>query len=169
MTFADGTLQRTGSRLADYTDFLLSYTFVGPIFPRWRERRRRRMWYADWDRSSTRAVEVAPGSCIMARRALLERVSYFDERLRLFFTDDDLCRKILRTRVEIHYVAEATLIHDEHASLDQVPRLTQRVYWEDLIAYTCKYHGRVAAWTLAGLLVPTRIGMHLMRQVRRQK
>jgi GT2 family glycosyltransferase len=115
------------------------------------------------------AVEVAPGSCIMARRAILEQVGCFDERLKLFFTDDDLCRKILGTEAEIHYVDEATLIHDEHASLDQVPRLTQRVYWEDLIAYTRKYHGRVAAWTLAGLLVPTRIGMNLRRQARRQK
>jgi len=169
MTFADGTLQRNGSRLADYADFLLSYTFVGLLFPGWRERRRCRMWYADWDRGSTRAIEVAPGSCIMARRAILERVGYFDERLRLFFTDDDLCRKILGTGAQIHYVAEVSLIHDEHASLDQVPRLTQRVYWQDLIAYTRKYHGALAAWTLAALLIPTRMAMALRRQVRRPK
>jgi N-acetylglucosaminyl-diphospho-decaprenol L-rhamnosyltransferase len=169
LTFADGRLQRTASRLADYADFLLSYTLAGLLFPGWRERRRRRMWYADWDRGSTRAIEVAPGSCIMARRAILERVGYFDERLKLFFTDDDLCRKILGTGTQIHYVAEASLIHDEHASLDQVPRLTQRVYWEDLIAYTRKYHGTLAAWTLVALLVPTRMAMAVRRQAGRQK
>jgi len=166
MTFADGTVQRNGSRLAGYVDFLLSYTFVGLLFPRWRKRRWCRMWYADWDRGSTRAVEVAPGSCIMARRALLEQVGYFDERLKLFFTDDDLCRKILGTGAEIHYVAETTLIHDEHASLDQVPRLRRRVYWEDLIAYTRKYHGQRAATVLAALILPTRAAESLKARLR---
>ncbi len=167
MTFADGTLQRNCSRFPAYLDNVLGYTFIGMLFPRWRDRRRRVMWYADWDRESTRAVEVAPGSCIMARRAILERIGGFDTRLKLFFTDDDLCRQIVATGAAIHYVAEATLIHDEHASLDQVPRLTQRVYWDDLLAYTRKYHGRLRAWLLAALLVPTRVAMAAKRLIHR--
>ena len=165
MTFADGTLQRNCSRFPTFADALLSYTLVGVLFPRWRARRRRFMWYEDWDRLSTRAVEVAPGSCLLARRAILAQIDYFDERLKLFFTDDDLCRRIVRTGAEIHYVAEAMLIHDEHASLNQVPRLTQRIYWQDLLVYTRKYHGRAAAWALALLLLPTRIGMALKRRL----
>ena len=159
MTFADGTLQRTCSRFPGYGDVLLSYTFLGVLFPRWRERRRRAMWYEGWERDRTRAIEVAPGSCLMARRAILAQIGYFDERLRLFFTDDDLCRQIVGTGAAIHFVAEATIVHDEHASLSQVPRLTQRVYWADLLTYTRKYHGRAAAWLLATLLLPTRAAM----------
>jgi N-acetylglucosaminyl-diphospho-decaprenol L-rhamnosyltransferase len=161
MTFADGTLQRNGSRFADYADFVLTYTPLGVICRGARERRRRAMWYADWDRDSTRAVEVAPGSCLMMRRHLIEQGILFDERLKLFFTDDDLCRQIIGTGAAIHYVAESTIIHDEHASLDQVPRLTRRVYFADLLAYVRKYHGAGRAWLLALLLVPTRIAMQL--------
>lgn len=159
MTFADGTLQRNGSRFPDYLDNVLGYTLLGVLLPRWREARRRRMWYADWDRTSTRPIEVAPGSCLMARRALLERIGYFDPRLKLFFTDDDLCRQIAATGAQIVYVAEATIVHDEHGSLRQVPRLTQRLYWDDLLVYTRKYHGLARALLLAALLIPTRIGM----------
>jgi len=159
MTFADGTLQRTCSRFPAYGDALLSYTFLGVLFPRWRERRRRAMWYEGWERDSTRAIEVAPGSCLMARRAILAQIGYFDERLKLFFTDDDLCRRIVGTGAAIHFVAEATIVHDEHASLSQVPRLTQHVYWADLLTYTRKHHGRAAAWLLAALLLPTRATM----------
>jgi GT2 family glycosyltransferase len=159
LTFADGTLQRTCSRFPAYADALLSYTLLGALFPRWRERRRRAMWYDGWERDSTRAVEVAPGSCLMAQRAILAQIGYFDERLRLFFTDDDLCRQIAGTGAAIHFVAGATIVHDEHASLSQVPRLTQRVYWQDLLSYTRKYHGRAAAWLLAALLLPTRAAM----------
>ena len=76
---------------------------------------------------------------------------------------DDLCRQIVGTGAAIHFVAEATIVHDEHASLEQVPRLTQRVYWADLLTYTRKYHGRVAAWLLAALLIPTRAAMAAKR------
>lgn len=163
MTFADGALQRTCSRFPGYADALLSYTFLGVLFPCWRARRRRAMWYESWQRDSTRAIEVAPGSCLMARRAILARIGYFDERLRLFFTDDDLCRQIIGAGAAIHFVAGATIVHDEHASLSQVPRLTQRVYWADLLTYTRKYHGRAAAWLLAALLLPTRAALALRR------
>ncbi len=169
MTFSDDTLQRNCSQFPEFLDNLLGYTFLGVIFPGWRTLRRAAMWYADWDRESTRPVEVAPGSCIMARRAILAQIGGFDTRLKLFFTDDDLCRQIIDTGAEIHYVAEATLIHDEHASLDQVPKLTQRVYWEDLIAYTRKYHGRLRAWLLVALLVPTRVGMRIKRLLNKNK
>jgi GT2 family glycosyltransferase len=164
--FADGRVQFTASRLAGYADFVLSYTLIGAVLRGWRERRRRRMWYDGWARDATRPIEVAPGSFLMARRDILARIGGFDERLKLFFTDDDLCRRILGTGAAIHYVADYWLIHDEHASIDQVPRLTQRIYFEDLLAYTRKYHGRAAAWMLAALLVPTRIGMALKRTVR---
>lgn len=161
MVFADGRVQMNGSRLADYTDFLLSYTLLGALVPRWRDRRHAHMWYAGWDRGSTRPIEVAPGSCILARRVLLVQIDYFDERLKLFFTDDDLCRKLLATGAEIHYVADVTILHDEHASLDQVPRLARRVYFEDLLTYTRKVYGPLAAGLLATLLWPTRIGMQI--------
>jgi len=164
--FPDGTLQRNCSRFNTYADLLASYTLLGALFPGWRARRRRAMWYDDWDRTTTRPVEVAPGSCLMARRALLDRIGYFDERLKLFFTDDDLCRKLIATGAAIHYVAEAAIIHDEHTSLKQTPRLVQRIYWEDLRAYTRKYHGELATALLAALLAPTRLGMALKRRVR---
>ncbi len=164
--FPDGTLQRNCSRFNTYSDLLAAYTLLGVLFPGWRARRRRAMWYDDWDRTTTRPVEVAPGSCLMARRALLAQVDYFDERLKLFFTDDDLCRKLIGTGAEIHYVAEAAIIHDEHTSLKQTPRLSQRIYWADLLAYTRKYFGAASAMLLAGLLMPTRSGMALKRRLR---
>jgi len=167
MTFADGTVQRTCSRLAGYTDFLLTYTFLGTIFQRWRERLRRAMWYDGWDRNTSQAVEVAPGSCLAVRRSILDQINYFDEMLKLFFTDDDICRRIVATGCEIHFIAETTIIHDEHASLNKVPRLTTRVYFDDLITYTRKYHGQLAAWVLAALVLPTRIAMQLKSCLRR--
>lgn len=167
--FADGRVQHNGSRFATYADFLLSYTFIGALLPGWRARRRRQMWYDGWDRTTTRAIDVAPGSFLLARRALLARTGFFDERLKLFFTDDDLCQGIRASGAAIHFVADYWLVHDEHASLDQVPRVTQRVYWQDLIAYTRKYYGAPRAWLLAALVAPTRAAMRLKQRIAAQR
>ncbi len=161
MTFADGRVQRICSRFNRYSDLMLAYTVLGMLLPWLRIRRTREMWYAEWDRNSTRAVEVAPGSCLMVRRAILEQIGGFDERLKLFFTDDDLCRRIIGSGCTIHYLGEVTILHDEHASLNKVPLITTRVYFEDLITYTKIYFGRTAALVLIALTWPTRTAMQI--------
>lgn len=161
MTFADGRVQRICSRFNRYSDLLLAYTPLGMLLPWLRTRHTREMWYTEWDRNSTRAVEVAPGSCLMVRRSILAQIGGFDERLKLFFTDDDLCRRITGAGCAIHYVAEVTILHDEHASLNKVPLITTRVYFADMITYTQIYFGRIAALVLVALTWPTRTAMQL--------
>lgn len=161
MIFPDGRVQMICSRLASYVDLLLDYTLLGPLVNRWRANRRQKMWYSDWDRESDRAVEVAPDSNLMIRRSILDQIGHYDEDLKLYFTEDDLCRRILEAGTEIHYVAGATIVHDEHASVSTVQRLATQVYFSDLIAYTRKYFGRLAAITLAALVFPTRAAMYI--------
>jgi GT2 family glycosyltransferase len=169
MIFRDGTLQRNCSRLAGYTDLLLGYTFLGVVLKPWRDRRRQIMWYADWDRESDRAVEVAPDSNMMVRRPILEQISHFDEDLRLYFTEDDICCRIRRTGREVHYVAGATIVHDEHASTSQIQRLATHVYFNDLIAFTRKYYGWLRAMLLAALIMPTRTAMLIAQSLKKQQ
>jgi GT2 family glycosyltransferase len=168
MIFGDGALQRNCSRLATYTDLLLGYTFLGLLFRSRRNRQRQVMWYADWDRESDRAVEVAPDSNLMVRRPILEQINYFDENLKLYFTEDDICYRIRQTGREVHYVAGATIIHDEHASVSQVQRVATRVYFNDLIAFTRKYYGGLRARLLAALLIPTRAAMLIKQGAQRR-
>jgi GT2 family glycosyltransferase len=169
MIFRDGTLQRTTSRLAAYIDLLLGYTFLGVLLKPWRDRRRRIMWYADWGRDSDRPVEVAPDSNLMVRRPILDQINYFDEQLKLYFTEDDICYRIRQTGHDVVYVASATIVHDEHASTSQVQRLATHVYFSDLIAFTRKYYGRPRALLLAALVMPTRAAMLLMQSLRKRR
>lgn len=165
--FSDGTLQRNCSRLAGYTDLLLGYTLLGLLFRGLRDRRRREMWYADWKRDSDRVVEVAPDSALMVRRPILEQINAFDEDLKLYFTEDDICYRIRQTGGEVVYITAATIVHDEHASVSQVQRLATQVYFNDLIAFTRKYYGRLRAWLLAALIMPTRAAMLIVQSLRK--
>ncbi len=165
----DGEILRIGSRVPRYLDLLLGYTFLGVIFAPVRDRRRTAMWYADWNRDTTRAVEVIPGSCIMARRDLLNRFGTFDTRLKLYFPEDDLFQRMIGTGLEIHFTAEAILIHKEHASTKQAQRLASQIYFDDLIAFTGKWHGKLAAFTLRLLLIPTRAAMDIVQRRRGER
>lgn len=167
MTYEDGALQRNCSRRVTYADLLLGYTFLGALLPGWRDRRRARMWYADWDRESDRDVEIAPGSNILARRDALMEIGGFDERLKLYFTEDDLCVRIAVQGSAIRYLAGATIIHDEHASTQSIQRLATRIYFDDLITYTRLHFGAAKAHVLAALVRPTRVAFALRQRLRR--
>lgn len=169
MEYPEGGVQRTCSRVPGYADLLLGYTFLGVILAPLRDRLRRRMWYDGWERDTTRAVEVIPGSCIMARRDLLHRLGTFDTALKLYFPEDDLCRRMLATGAEIHLVAEALLLHEEHASVKQAQRLASRIYFDDLITYARKHYGALAALILRLLVIPTRTGMDWMQRLRGER
>ncbi|HVU10477.1 MAG TPA: glycosyltransferase family 2 protein [Phototrophicaceae bacterium] len=152
---------RICSRVPRLRDLLLGYTFLSVFW-----RNRSALWYADWPRNTTRAVEVIPGSCIMARRDLLAHFGPFDERLKLYFPEDDLCRRILADGLEIHFLAEAVLLHEEHASTRQAQRLASRLYFDDLLAFTRKWYGAGGMLILLALVIPTRWGMDIAQRLR---
>lgn len=61
MRYPDGRLQYTGSEVPAYFDLLLGYTPLGSIVLL-AEAPPERLWYAGWDRQSTRRVGVLPDS-----------------------------------------------------------------------------------------------------------
>jgi GT2 family glycosyltransferase len=166
MHFPDGRRQSICSRAPEYVDLLLGYTLLGALLAPWRDRRRAHMWYAGWERDSTRPVDVIPDSCSMSPTTLLRQVGVFDEAFRLYFTEDDLCRRIAAAGYEVHFVAEALVLHEEHASVSQVQRLASQVYFDDLIVYCRKYFGGGRAALLRALVAPTRRAMDLKQRLR---
>lgn len=169
MRFPTGGIQNTGSLVPTYGDLLMGYTFFGVLLKPLRDSRRRKMWFEGWGRDSTRPVEVIPDSNLMAPTALLRQVGMLDESLKLYFTEDDICRRILNTGHEIHFVAEAVLLHEEHASTSQVQRLASQVYFQDLLVFTRKYYGSARALLLRALIWPTRQMMDVAQWLRGER
>jgi GT2 family glycosyltransferase len=162
----DGSIQRICSRAPGYLDLLLGYTFLGVLLAFWRNRRRAEMWYAGWERDTTRPVEIIPDSCMMSPRDLLSRLNTFDETLRLYFTEDDICKRILEAGCEVHFLADAQVLHEEHASTRLVQRMASKVYFDDLLIFARKWYGTPAALLLQALVVPTRQAMDMAQRLR---
>jgi GT2 family glycosyltransferase len=169
MRFPDGRLQPTGSLMPTFLDLLLGYTFIGALLAPIRDRRHAHTFLKDWDRQSNRQVEVIPDSNMMSPLSLLQKMGGFDERLRLYFTEDDICQRIRKQGYEVHYLADALLTHVENASTRQVQRLASQVYFDDMLTYTAKYFGAPAAWLLRLLIWPTRQLMDLAQRLRGER
>lgn len=169
MRFPDLSTQRTCSMIPSYVDLVLGYSFLGVLLSPVRDRRRRVMWYSDWQRDYSRSVEVIPGSNMMASRQLLQGLGGMDAEMLLYFCEDDLCKRILEQGLEIHFLSDALILHEENASTKQVQRLASRIYFDDLLVFTKKHYGRLGAYLLRALIWPTRYGMDLAQRLRGER
>ncbi|MEL6307498.1 MAG: glycosyltransferase family 2 protein [Chloroflexota bacterium] len=169
MQFPDYTYQQTCSRTPRYIDLLLGYTLTGAIFMQYRDKRRGEMFYGNWQRDSIKSIDVAPGSNMLFRRAVYQEHGGFDTQMRLYFVEDDLCRRVIDAGHEVHFLPDALLLHHEHASVQQVQRLASQIYFDDLIVFCRKHYGILGALFLRLLIVPTRWGMALKQRLRGEK
>jgi hypothetical protein len=169
MRFPDGSKQPTCSKTPRYLDLLLGYTFIGAIFSGWRDHRRQQMFYADWNRDTVKAVEVAPDSNLMCPREVLDDIGLLDEAMKLYFTEDDICRRIIDSGRPVHFVPDALLLHYEHASVEQVQQLASRIYFDDLLVFSEKYYGTGRTFLLNMLVIPTRYAMQTVQHLRGDK
>jgi hypothetical protein len=166
LTWPDGRLQRNCATERSYQSLLLGETLLGFLLAPVRARLRARDWYAGWDRESEREVGVLPGSFLLIRRSALDDVGGFDEDLRLYFAEDELCARIRQRGHGVRYLPVGAVVHEEGASVRRIPRRARRIYFEDLERYAGKRFGPARARLLAILAWPVRLGLDLAGRLR---
>jgi len=55
--------------------------------------------YSTWSRNSIKNVNVIPGSYIFIRKEIIKKLNGFDENLKLFYGDVDLCVRIAKLKI----------------------------------------------------------------------
>ncbi len=101
-----------------------------------------------WDRTTSRAVGWALGACFVLRRAALKDVGFFDERFFLYFEDVDYCRRMWEKNWEVHYVAEAEMVHYLSRTSAVNPGVSgllsyaTRIHIRSWLQYTMKYFSK---------------------------
>lgn len=161
MRYPDGRIQRTCSRVPTYAYLLLNHTPLGWLLRRRRAAINARHWYAGWDRDTARNVEVMPGSCLLLRRGDLR----LNERLRLYFPEDDLGRRLAGRN--FRFLSDTFITHHEKAATRSW--LATQVYFDDLLLYTRTHHGAARAVLLWLLSRPLLWGMALKNAIQRRK
>lgn len=115
----DGSVVRTCSRLPAPLDELVQQSRLRRT--RWGRRRLARLWLSDWDRRSSRSVDVLSGACMLLRRSAYDEVGGFDESYFLYWEEVDLCHRLGRSMWERWYCADAQADHLSGGSSDGCP------------------------------------------------
>lgn len=134
-----------------------------PLERWWPAARELRRYFArDFDHVHDTDVEQPPGACLLVRRSVLERLGGLDGRMRLYFSDVDLSRRLADAGLRTRFVASATAVHQLGASTRQHP--DRLLTWHtDRLAYYRKHHGLVGAlWVKLCVLVTA--ADHLVRR-----
>lgn len=158
----DGSLQRDISATGLHPGFrqaLFEYTRLGRWFPR--SRWVRDYFLVDFDRRSTRPVAMVQGACLATRREVLDAVGAFDERFFLYFEETDLCKRVIDSGRQVHYLGEVAAVHDgSGSSPDRRP--SARHFIRSMYRFHRKHYGLLEAAALWSILAP----YHVLKTVR---
>ncbi len=106
----DLTLQKPCRRGEPRPWAVLTY-FLGlsALFPRSRLFNQYLLTYLDEDEINS--VDGVAGSCMLARRAVVEQIGYLDERYFAYQEDADFCFRARQAGWKVYYMPEAQIIH----------------------------------------------------------
>jgi GT2 family glycosyltransferase len=99
-----------------------------------------------------REVDWVSGACLMARRAVLERVGGFDEGFFLYEEDADLCRRVRAAGWRVLFTPAAEIRHGLGQSMAKAPARARLEYQRSHIRYYAKHNGADALLGLRALL-----------------
>jgi GT2 family glycosyltransferase/serine acetyltransferase len=103
-----------------------------------------------------RKVDWVPGTSMLIRREVFERVGYFDEGFFLYFEEVDFCKRVRDAGYDVAFVADAPVTHIGSVStgMEDMSRRMPDYWFESRHRYFRKHHGRAyaaatdAAWLL---------------------
>jgi GT2 family glycosyltransferase len=104
------------------------------------------------DYKKTQKVKRIPGTCMMVRKKIIEKIGMLDERYFLYVEDDDWCHRINKVG-NIFYVASATIQHFQGKSSEQVKEHAWRIGTNARFLFYEKYYGFTLTSILRGIIL----------------
>lgn len=93
--------------------------------------------YTDWDRNSSRKIDVICGAAMFCRRDFFEKIGKFDERFFLYFEEYDICGRALQNGYENFYTVTTSIVHFWNQSPSSSWK-KKKIYAESLIKFIKK-------------------------------
>ena len=144
------------SRDHTYLFSLLNFTFLGKIFKKTLKKLTDDFAYADWDRKSSRSVDIVD-TAVLFRREALDEVGLYDEKFYLYAVQNDICLRMRQAGWGLYYLYEGHLTHAQHQSVGKENwKKISALYRKDIGHYLFKRFGLVRAGFVMFLLNVTR-------------
>lgn len=104
------------------------------------------------DRKDTFEIEVGCDAFLMVRTELIERIKGYDEKFLLYYTENDLCKRIQKLGFKIIHLGNAKIMHKVSASAVMLGSRKITIYYQDLLNYYKKHQSAFSGMVLYTLL-----------------
>ena len=145
LTYPDGSHQSSRRRFPTLPVLFLESTWLEKYSPR---SIFKRYYLQDVADTSPQQVDWLVGAAMLIRREVWKQVGGLDEGFFMYSEELDWCRRIKKSGWNIMYVPQATIIHHEGKSSEQVTAERHIYFQTSKIRYTRKYHGKHIAFIL---------------------
>ncbi len=106
-----------------------------------------RYWLVGWNKKIAREVAVVPGSALMMRKDVFEKLGGFDEKFFLYFEESDLCRRARQAGWQVFFQPKAKVIHFWSQSTP-TEKKTRQIFQQSRFYYFKKHYGCLTAFLL---------------------
>ncbi|MDZ7586811.1 MAG: glycosyltransferase family 2 protein, partial [Patescibacteria group bacterium] len=104
---------------------------------------------ANQNRELTYPAEVISDGAMLIRTGLFKKIGGYDERFKLYYTENDLCHKIQTKKLNTVHCGSAQVFHTVSASTAKAGWNTiSQIYAHDALKYYLKYGSKITAWIL---------------------
>ena len=117
---------------------IICLSFIEKLFPN--NPISKNFWFKNWDHNELKEVEVAPGTGFVISKQLFNRVGGFDEKLFLYFEEDDISNRIRKFGFKIYILAKAKIFHEVGASTKQLTD-SSKIFAQSRFLYFKKHYG----------------------------
>jgi len=117
---------------------LFSLSFLHKLWPN--NPITQKYWLMDWNKKEVKEVAAVPGSALMIRRKIFEKINGFDENFFLFFEEIDLCKRVREAGWKIFFQPKAKVIHFWQGSTPQNKKI-KKIFQKSRFYFFKKHYG----------------------------
>ena len=145
LIYPDGTHQSSRRRFPTLAILFLESTWMEKFSPR---SFLNNYYFLDQPDSVTQEVDWVTGAAMIIRREVWDKIGGLDEGFFMYSEELDWCKRIKMAGYSIVYFPEATIIHHEGKSSEQVVAERHIYFQTSKIRYTRIYYGHVVVFIL---------------------
>ena len=137
---ADGSVDRTCWQFRTVKSILFDHRLGLWLFPNSLERKTAQI--LDWDRRSTRPVDVISDAFMCIRTDVMAAIGGYDESMLLYYTEDDICLRLHLAGWDVYHNSEASAVH--YGQFTSRRQSAWTIWWlrrRDAVVYFTKHHG----------------------------
>jgi len=115
LRYPDGRIQKSCRRFPRRRDIIYELLGLSKIFKNSKEFNYWKM--RDFDHSFSHLVEQPAGAALLIRKSIIDEIGLLDEQFPMFFSDVDLCKRIIENGTSINFTTKTYITHKGGSSI----------------------------------------------------